>query len=78
MKSPLLQLTSTVMLPWELLLLLQILAFKIPAHLGLVTYTINIVVKHALALSLPALTSGFQTLFLFPVCAEDYDLVSLP
>ena len=33
-------------------------AFKIPAHLGVVSYTINAAVKRVFALLLPALTSG--------------------
>ena len=52
---------------WELLLLFQPTTFKIPVHLGVVSYTINTAVKHALALLLPALTSGCYTVFLFPV-----------
>ena len=59
---------------WELLLLLQLKAFKIPAHLGVVSYTINEVVKPTLALMLLAFTSGCKTLFLFPIHAEDCNL----
>ena len=48
---------------WELL---QLVAFEIPAHLGVTSYTINADVKHALALS-----SGCWIWFLFPIHAED-------
>ena len=43
---------------WKLLPLLQSVAFKIPAHLDVVSYFVNAVEKPVLALWLPALTSG--------------------
>ena len=43
---------------WKLLPLLQPIAFKIPAHLGVVSYTINAVVKPVLAVLLMALASS--------------------
>ena len=44
---------------WELLQLLQPIAFKIPVHLGMVSYTINSIVKCVFALLFSILTSGW-------------------
>lgn len=61
---------SDGMVLWELL---QPLAFKTPAHLGVAFYTINAYVRQAFTLS-----PDFWIQFLFPVCAEDYDLWVYP
>ena len=54
---------------WEHILLLQAIAFKIPAHLGVVSYTIYADVKHT-----SGLISGCGIQLLFPTAAEDCDL----
>ena len=54
------------MVLWEIL---QPVAFKIPAHLGMDFYTVNAEVKCT-----PALSPGFWIQFLFPIYAEDCDL----
>ena len=47
-----------LLLLWEHIPLLQPIAFKIPAHLGVVSYTVCAAVKQALTLLLLALTSS--------------------
>ena len=40
---------------WEIILLLRAIAFKIPTHLGMVSYTVNAAVNYVLVLLLLAL-----------------------
>ena len=55
----------TVGMLWEHILLLQPIAFNIAAHLGVVSYSVNAVVKRALTLLLLALFSSFFSLTRF-------------